>query len=130
MFFEPAWQGRERLRRELPELRQQVARLESLSVEAQSLSKVRTASKAQAVVRSELQQSLTAANLGNQATVDAGNDIIKVKLDQVSMDSMLTWLYGASRDLRLRVVDVKIVRDVARGLVVANLALERPGAQE
>ncbi len=128
VLFEPAWQGRSRLRAELPELRAQVAKLEALSAEASQLASVRQSSKAQAVVRAELQRSITAAGLGNSATIDAGSDIIKVKFDQVTLGSVLNWLYGAARDVKLRVVDVKVVKDVDPGRVVATISLERPGS--
>lgn len=128
VFFEPAWAGRERLREELPQLRSQVAKLESLSAEAKSLAQIRTNNKAQSVVRAELQRSLTAAGLDSNATVDAGSDVIKVKFDDVTLDALLTWLYGASRDTRVRVVDAKLTRDVAPGRVAVTLSLERPGS--
>jgi len=127
VLFEPAWVGRERLREELPQLRGQVAKLESLSAEARSLAQIRTDNKAQSVVRAELQRSLTAAGLDNNATLDAGSDVIRVKFDDVTLDALLAWLYGASRDTRVRVVDAKLTRDVAPGRVAAILSLERPG---
>lgn len=128
VMFEPAWIGRERLRQELPQLREQVAKMESLSLEAKSLANIRTTTKAQAVVRAELQRSLTAAGLANQSSVDAGSDIMKVKFDQVTMESVLNWLYGATRDVKVRVVDVKVVKDVDPGRVTATVSLERPGS--
>lgn len=127
ILFEPAWVGRERLREELPQLRGQVAKLESLSAEAKSLSQIRTNAKAQSVVRAELQRSLSAAGLDSNATVDAGSDVIKVKFDDVTLDALLTWVYGAARDTRVRVVDAKLTRDVSPGRVAAILSLERPG---
>ncbi|MGH1360044.1 MAG: type II secretion system protein GspM [Burkholderiaceae bacterium] len=130
VLFEPAWLGRTRLRDELPQLRAQVAKLEALSAEAGKLAKVRQSSKAQAVVRSELQRSITAAGLDSSATVNAGSDIIQVKFDQVTMASVLTWLYGATRDVKLRVVDVKVVKDVDPGRVAATISLERPGSDQ
>lgn len=129
LFFEPAWQGRERLRTELPQLREQVARVEALSAEATALANVRANARAPAVVRSELQRSLTAAGMADKATVDAGTDVIKVRFDQVTLDGILTWMYGAVRDSKLHVVDVQIDRDATRGFVGATVSLERPGAQ-
>lgn len=128
VLFEPAWVGRERLREELPQLRSQVAKLESLSAEAKTLAQIRTNSKAQSVVRAELQRSLSAAGLDSNASVDAGSDVIKVKFDDVTLDALLTWLYGAARDTRVRVVDAKLTRDVAPGRVAAILSLESPGS--
>ena len=124
--FEPAWVGRDRLRDELPLLRSQVAKMESLAEEARRLAEVRGQPKAAAVVRADLQRSLGAAGLGNLATVDAGTDIIRVKIDQADFDAVLDWLYGVVRDIKLRVVDVTVVRDVQPGLVTTTLSLENP----
>jgi general secretion pathway protein M len=126
VFFEPAWLGRQRLRAELPDLRAQVARMAALSDEAKALSDVRAEAISAAAVRAELQRALDAAGLATQATVDAGNDLIRVKFDAVRFDSAVDWLAQVVRDARLRVADVSIVRDPQAGRVTATFGLERP----
>ncbi len=128
LMFEPAWNGRERLRADLPQLREQVARMDSLAAEVETLSQVRGKDKAPAVVREELQRSLTAAGLDTQATIDAGSDVLKVKIDQAKFETVLSWLYGAVRDVKLRVVDASLVRGSQPGTVNATIGLETPGA--
>ncbi|MEZ5649020.1 MAG: type II secretion system protein M [Burkholderiaceae bacterium] len=128
VLFEPAWQGRQRLRDELPELRSQLARMASLSDEARALSDVRNEAMSAAAVRAELQRALTAAGLANQATLDAGTELIKVRFDAVRFDTALDWLAQVVRDARLRVADVSVVRDPQAGRVTATFGLERPAA--
>lgn len=128
-FFEPAWNGRQRLRAELPELRAQVARMAALADEAVALSDVRRDAMSAAAVRAELQRALSAAGLQTQATIDAGTDLIRVKFDGVAFPAAIEWLSQVVRDARLRVADVSVVRDPQAGRVTATFGLERPLAQ-
>ncbi len=128
LMFEPAWQGRERLRAELPRLREQVAKMSALAAEAETLSQIREQERSLAMIREALQLSLGAAGLDTLASIDAGSDIMKVKIDQAKFDAVLTWLYGTVRDLKLRAVDVSVVRGTQAGLVSATISLESPGA--
>jgi len=128
VLFEPAWLGRQRLRSELPELRAQVARMASLSEEARTLGDVRAESISAAMVRAELQRTLTASGLANIASVDAGTDLIRVRFDSARFDLAIDWLAQVVRDARLRVADVSIVRDPQAGRVTATFGLERPTA--
>ncbi|MEZ5740214.1 MAG: type II secretion system protein M [Burkholderiaceae bacterium] len=129
VLFEPAWQGRQRLRDELPALRGQVARMDALAAEVKELSSVRANAMSAAAARSELQKALDASGLASQASVDAGNDLIRVKLDGARFDGTLAWLYQVVRDTRLQVADVSIIREPDSGRVTATFALERPLAK-
>ncbi|MGB7301402.1 MAG: type II secretion system protein M [Burkholderiaceae bacterium] len=128
VLFKPAWTGRERLTEELPVMRAKVANMEAMAEEAKSLRNVRATQLSASAVRSELQRLLTAAGLDGKSSVDAGQEVIKVKLDRVSFEDATNWLYRAASEVKLRVVDVSIKRDASPGLVVATISLERPGA--
>lgn len=128
VLFQPAWNGRTRLAAELPVMRAKVASMEALADEAKSLRNVRATKLSNAAVRSELQRLLSASGLDRNASVDAGQDVIKVKMDRVAFDAVTGWLYQAVRDVKLRVVDVSIKRGTSPGRVAATISLERPGA--
>lgn len=128
VMFRPAWQGRERLRTDLPVMRAKVATMESLADEVKTLRSVRASKLSAAAVRAELQRLLTAAKLDRQAKVDAGSDLIKVKFDQVRFDAMNDWVFEVARDVKLRVVDVSVTKDPQAGKVAATVSLQRPGA--
>lgn len=125
--FKPAWDGRNRLQDQLPVMRAKLASMESMATEIKALRNVRASRLSAAAVRDELQRMLSAAGLDSQASVDAGQEVMRVKFDRVSFDAMNNWLFQVVRDLKVRVVDVSVKREATAGRVTATVSLQRPG---
>jgi general secretion pathway protein M len=127
VLLEPAWLGRERLQRELPLLRSQLARVEQLATEARQLGAVQTAGETPQAVRARLEQSIDAAGLRpTLAQLQATGSLFDVRFRGVPFEAWLEWLDVASRDTRLRVVDLAVTREASPGLVTARVSLEMP----
>lgn len=127
--FKPAWDGRNKLQEQLPVMRAKLANMESMATEVKSLRNVRASRLSAAAVRTELQRLLDAAGLDSQASVDAGQEVVRVKFDRVSFDAMNNWLFQVVRDVKVRVVDVSIKRGASPGRVAATISLQRPGVE-
>lgn len=129
LLFEPAWLGRERLRTELPQLREQVARMDALTAEARTLGQAPVSRLSQEALRAELQRALNVAGLGNGATVELTGDLLRVRMREVPFGGVLDWSQQVTRDLKLRIVDASIARDAQAGLVSASLSLQSPASE-
>ena len=126
--FEPAYVGRQRLERELPQLRSQLAQMEGLAAEARRLSAqaVQGADSPQQL-KSQLQASIDAAGLQDAvAQLAVTGELIDLRFKAVPFAAWLEWFDGALRETRLRTVDVALERETAPGLVSARLTLEAP----
>jgi general secretion pathway protein M len=129
--FEPASAGRQRLAKELPALRGQVAQIEGLAAEARRLSgqAVQGADSPQQL-RAQLEQSIEASGLkGSMSQLSVTGDLIDLRFKGVAFAAWLAWFDSALRETRLRAIDVSIERDAAPGQVSARLTLEaqKPG---
>jgi general secretion pathway protein M len=125
--FEPAWQGRAALQKELPQLRAQLAQLRGLAAEARALSGASGSAQAPQAVRDALERSARSAGLGpNLTRLDVSGELFDLRFARVAHAQWLAWLDAAVRETRLRVADVAITREAEPGLVTVRLVLEAP----
>lgn len=127
VLIEPAWLARQRLARELPALRAQLARVDSLADEASRLAGVPVSANTPQALRARLEASIEAAGLGSAlAGLQHSGSLFDVRFEAVAFGEWLAWLEQTARDARLRVVDVAVTRASAPGLVNARVSLEMP----
>jgi general secretion pathway protein M len=119
----PALTGRERLNRELPTLRQQLAQLQALAREAANLA---GSNPAAAVPLSK--ESLEAALLrkGLKAeTVALTGDIARIQLSSVSFAGLMAWLDEMQKTALLSAIDANIIALAQPDMVNATLTLRQ-----
>lgn len=125
--FEPAWQGRGKLQRELPVLRGQLAQVSALAGEAQRLGAMPVAAGSMEALRASLQQSVKAAGLsGNLAALEVSDGLFDLRFREVPHALWLDWLDTTLRETRLRAATVAVTREAAPGIVSVRLVLESP----
>lgn len=125
--FEPAWVGRQKLAKELPQLRAQVAQMDSLSAEARRISGMAATTETPAALRRAVETSISSAGL--KPFMSQGNfqgELIDLKFNAVPFAQLAAWLDATIRETRVRVVDANVQREAGNGLVTARLALELP----
>ena len=127
--FEPAWKGRQKLDRELPLLRQEVAQVDALAAEIKRTSAASLTSANLRGLRDEVERSLERAKL--KATSIIGNDeSLEVRLAAVPFQEVLAWQQVVQKDLRLKTARLAVARDTKAGLVTAQITLEPPKRSE
>ncbi|MCD6681862.1 MAG: type II secretion system protein M [Burkholderiaceae bacterium] len=128
--FEPAWQARATLQRELPQLRSQLASIDALAEEAQRLSSVPAGSDSAQARKARIERSIEASGLSPSLTqLSVNGSLFDLRFDRVSHAAWLMWLDTTTREMRLRVADVTVTREAEHGLVSVRLALEAPRAE-
>ena len=123
LLIDPALTGRERLNKDLPLLRQQVAQLQALSKQAEALSG-KPAPAAAAISRENIEAALARSGLKPQSVISTG-DYAKVQLAAVSFAGTLTWLDDMQKTALLYVVDADIVALAQADMVDATLTLRQ-----
>lgn len=123
VLLEPALNGREQLRRALPELRQQAAQLEALAAEAQAVA-AQPAPVVAPVTRESLAASMGGRGL-NPSTLSVSGEYTKVQLSNVSFANLMGWLDAQRRESRLVVQDAQFSAQNALGQVDATLTLRQ-----
>ena len=104
VMIEPAWLGRQRLERELPALRSQLARIDQLADEARQLGTMSTTSETPQAVRARLEQSIDGAGLRPAlAQLSVNGSLFDLRFRGVPHAAWLAWLDLVVRDTRLRV---------------------------
>jgi general secretion pathway protein M len=121
----PALEGREQLRRSLPELRQQAAQLQTLAGEAQALAG-QPVVEAAPLTREALAASMTARGL-DPASLTLTGEYARVQLTGVSFANVMAWLDDQRRDSRLNVQDAQFKALSTPGQVDATLTLRQSG---
>lgn len=124
LLVEPALSGRERLNRNLPALRQQVAQLQALAKEAAALSG-KPAPAMSAVTREGIEAALARKGLKPQNVMLSG-DLVQVKLASASFSGTMGWLEDMQKTALLSVADANIVALPQPDLVDATLTLRQP----
>jgi len=119
----PALEGREQLRRSLPELRQQAAQLQTLAGEAQALA-AQPAIEVAPLTRDALASTMTARGL-DPASLTITGEFARVQLNNVSFANVIAWLDAQRRDSRLTVQDAQFKGLPALGQVDATLTLRQ-----
>ncbi len=119
----PALDGSAKLRKSLPELRQQAAELQALSVEAAALRGQSNIAPAP-ITRDGLQSSLTARGLTAQSLSLTG-EYAKLQLNGVPFAALVVWLDAVRGESKLLVQDASISAQDSAGMVNATLTLRQ-----
>ncbi|NRR30853.1 type II secretion system protein M [Oxalobacteraceae bacterium] len=117
----PALGGRERLQRELPELRLQAAELKALAMQASQLSAVAPVA-APPMTRESVTASLKTHSLTAQ-TVSVTGEFLRLQLSGVPFPALMAWLDAQRRDARINVQEATITAQNTAGQVDATLTL-------
>lgn len=125
LLVDPALTGRNKLNRDLPLLRQQVAQMQALSKKAAALAGKPAATVA-AITREQIETSLVRKGLKLQSLLLTG-DYAKVQLASVSFAGTLSWLDEMQKSTLLSVVDANIVAQNQPDLVNATFTLRQAG---
>ncbi|WP_338769613.1 type II secretion system protein GspM [Massilia sp. METH4] len=127
VLIDPALTSRERLRKELPQLRQEAAQMQALATQAAQLG-ARPPVQVQPLSREALNAALAARGLTAQNLTVTG-DYVKVEFKGVQFAGLVTWLDAARREERLAVQEAKIGaaegKGEGAGLVDAALTLRQ-----
>ncbi|TWI63095.1 general secretion pathway protein M [Pseudoduganella lurida] len=123
LLVDPALTNRERLRRTLPELRQEAATLQALATQAAQLS-AQAPVQALPLSREALTAALAARGLATQSLVMTG-EYVKIEWKGVPFAGLVTWMDAVARENRLLVQDAKISAVDTAGLVDATLTLRQ-----
>ena len=143
LLIDPALTGRERLGKNLPLLRQQVAQLQALAKQAKTLAaqsaqpesgNPATASSAltkdmSKEMTKEMLEAALARNGLKPKSVTLSGDFAKVQLAAVSFAGMLTWLNNMQTSAQITVIDAHIVALAQPDSVDATLTLRQRGNQ-
>jgi len=125
LLINPAFSGRDRLNKNLPMLRQQVAQMQALSREAAALSG-KPAAPLMAVSKQNIEAALARNGLKPQSVMLTG-DFTKVQLAAVSFSGTLNWLDEMQKSALLSVVDANIVALAQPDMINATFTLRKPG---
>lgn len=125
LLIDPALAGRDRLNKNLPVLRQQVAQMRVLSKEASALSG-NPATPQLAMSRENIEAALARNGLKPQSVMLAG-DSAKVQLAAVSFANTLYWLDEMQKTALLTVTDADIIALAQPDMVNATITLRQPG---
>jgi general secretion pathway protein M len=120
---DPAVEGRARLNRALPQLRQQAAELQAMAQEANSLARAPTV-QVVPLTRETVGASLNARGLTAQSLSVTG-EYIKVQMTNVAFPGLAAWLDEQRRANRVLVQDASITSLPAAGQVDASLTLRQ-----
>lgn len=123
LLIAPALTGREQLNRNLPQLRQQVAQLQALAIQAEALSGKPPAAVA-TLSRENIEAALARSGLKPQSVISTG-DYAKVQLAAASFSGMLSWLNEMQKTALLYVVEADIVALAQADRVDATLTLRQ-----
>lgn len=123
LLIDPALTGRERLRRELPVLRQEAAELQALATQASQLS-AQPAAPVAPLGRDALNADLASRGLTPQNLVVTG-DYFKIEFKGVPFAALVTWLDETRRAHRIAVQEGTVTAQDAAGKVDANLTLRQ-----
>jgi general secretion pathway protein M len=132
LLIDPALSGRDRLNKNLPMLRQQVAQMQALSREAAALSGKsasalagKSATPLIAMSKQNIEAALARNGLKPQSVMLTG-DFAKVQLAAASFSGTLNWLDDMQKSALLSVVDANIVALAQPDMVNATFTLRLP----
>jgi general secretion pathway protein M len=125
LLIDPALAGRDRLNKNLPVLRQQVAQLQALAKEAAALSG-KSAAPLIIMSKENIEAALARNGLKPQNVMLTG-DFAKVQLATASFAGMLNWLDDMQKSALLSVVDANIVALDKPDMVNATFTLRQQG---
>ena len=123
LFVAPALAGREKLRAQLPQLREESAKMQALAQEAGELARQPTP-QVSPMTRESLGASLAARSITPASLVVSG-DFAKLQLNGVSFAAMYGWLDAQRRENRIVAEDVGVTAGTPAGQVDAVLTLRQ-----
>ncbi len=124
LLIDPALSGRDRLNKNLPVLRQQVAQLQALAKEAAVLS-IKPDAPLIAMSKENIEAALARNGLKPQSVM-LTSDFAKVQLAAVSFAGTLNWLDDMQKTALLSVVDANIITQDKPDMVNATFTLRLP----
>ena len=123
LLVEPAWKGREQLKKNLPNLRQQAAEMQTLAKEAANLANTGAPPPVD-MTKETLDAALTRHGLKAQTVTVQGN-IAKVQLTSVSFAGIVSWLDEMQKGARASVTEANITAAGSTDSVNATLTLRQ-----
>lgn len=123
LFIGPAVEGRAKLQKALPELRQQAAQLQAMAAEAQAVS-----GQGVAQVVPMTQESITASLAARSIKADSiamTGEFAKLQLNGVAFANLVTWLDAQRREGRVMVQDLDLAAQGDAGLVGGTVTLRQ-----
>lgn len=128
LLWEPAADGRERLARTLPQLRAELAEMETLAQEARTLSaSPAPALRGEALV-SALRDGMAQHGLSATRLAPVGENAVQVQFERVPFGAVAAWLSGVRQQQRLKVTEARFDYVGATALVNVTATLQGPGA--
>lgn len=126
LFVAPALEERDRLNAQLPQLRQEAARMQALSLQAGELARL-PAPTAAPMSKESLTASLVARSLSAESVSMTG-ETARVQLNGVSFANLFAWLDAQRRENRIEAQDVAVTASTPLGQVDAVLILRQSTA--
>lgn len=123
LLIDPAIEGRAQLNKTLPNLRQQVAQMESLAKEASELSEVE-APAVEPVSRPSVEAALARNGLKAQ-NLTVNNEMVVTQFSGVSFAQLIRWLQDMQKTAMTTVVESNIVAQDQPDTVNATLTLRQ-----
>ncbi|WP_427311734.1 type II secretion system protein M [Cupriavidus sp. H39] len=129
VLWEPAADGRERAARNLPQLRADLAEMETLAQEARGLKATPAPSLRGDALTQALQESLGQYGLKATRLAAGADNSVQVQLDKVPFGAVSTWLQDVRQQQRMKVIDARVVYVGATALVNVTATLQGPGGR-
>ncbi|MDQ0142732.1 type II secretion system protein M [Cupriavidus necator] len=129
VLWEPAAEGRERAARNLPQLRTDLAEMETLAQEARGLKATPAPSLRGDALTEALQESLGQYGLKATRLAAGADNSVQVQLDKVPFGAVSTWLQDVRQQQRMKVIDARVVYVGATALVNVTATLQGPGGR-
>lgn len=128
VLWEPAADGRERLSRSLPQLRAELAEMETLAQEARGLSASPAPSLRGEALINALREGMTQHGLTPTRLASVGDNAVQVQFERVPFGAVAGWMSGVRQQQRLKVTDARIDYVGKTALVNVTATLQGPGA--
>lgn len=128
LLIEPAVEGRERLSRSLPQLRQQVAEMQTLAKEAANLPPP-SERTAQPITRESLTSSLSNHGITAQ-NLSVSGETVRLQLTNASFSNLIAWLGAVRSAMLLEVTEANIVAQSQSDMVNATITLRQQASEQ
>jgi general secretion pathway protein M len=125
LLIDPALSGRDKLRKQLPELRQQEAEMQALAREAASLQGQGNIAPSP-MTRDSLNAGLSARGLTPQS-VNVTGEYAKLQFNGAQFAGLVAWLDAVRTESRINVAEATITAQDTPGVVNATLTLRQGG---
>ncbi|WP_439683813.1 type II secretion system protein M [Cupriavidus oxalaticus] len=129
LLWEPAAEGRQRVARSLPQMRADLAEMETLAQEARGLKATPAPALRGDALTQALQDSLGQHGLKATRLAAGADNNVQVQLDKVPFGAFSSWLQDVRQQQRMKVIDARIVYVGATALVNVSATLQGPGGR-